>query len=86
MNRNPHLFTAASRWEVGVVVAVLIAALACSGQFFLSVDQVLWAGDGPNFVFAGGDSENPWAHLAVTGETSPAVRSASLRPSKAPAF
>jgi hypothetical protein len=91
MNRNPYPFAAASRWEVGVVVAVLVAAAACCGQFFFSVDQVLSAGSGPNSVFAVGDGGNPWAHLAVTGnagrETSPTVRSASLhRAARTPAF
>jgi hypothetical protein len=91
MNRNPYPFPAASRWEVGVVVAVLVAAVACCGQFFVSVDQVLSVGNGLTSVFAVGDSENPWTHLAATGtagrETSPTVRSASLhRAARTPDF
>jgi hypothetical protein len=92
MHRKLHPFTPASLWDVGVVMAVLIAAVACCGLFFFSLGQVISAANNPNFTF--GESENPWAHIATTGEgghkTSPAVRSASLRqpprPAKTPAF
>jgi hypothetical protein len=91
MVRNPHPFTPTSPWDVGVVVAVLIAAVACCGLFFFSLHQVLSAGNSPNFAVVFGESENPWAHVAMTGEAGrkprPTVRSAALhQPAKTPAF
>jgi hypothetical protein len=91
MVEKRDLMSPTSFWDIGVVVAVLIAAVVCCGEFFLSADQVLSAGNSPNFAFAYGERENPWAQAAIAGaaagDTQPALRSASLRhPAPTPAF
>ena len=86
MIRSLRFSKAARLWNVGVAMAILVAAVVSIGVFIRSVDAAATLANGWDLSGFYAQGQNPWAHSLVPGEEAP-VRTAAQQPhAKLPAL
>ena len=91
MIRKLNLFTPTSLWDVGIVVAILVACVVAFGAVLRPVETGTGLSDSADLWELYGEGQNPWARRFFPDETPPyagaQVRTAATQPrSKPPSF
>jgi hypothetical protein len=88
MIRKLNLFTPTSLWDVGIVVAILVACVVAVGVVLAPVETRTGLADSADLWKLYSEGQNPWARPFFPDETPPyagaQVRTAATQPRSKP--